>query len=318
MRAARRAMATEFEIVMPHDCPVTHTDAAMAALDEIQRLEALLSVYQPLSTVSRLNASAGRNPLAVDYDTANVLTAALRIAELTGGAFDITAGPLVKAWGFMDRQGRKPAADELAAARELVGWQRLQWNPTKRIAELPLAGMQINFGGIGKGYAVDQAARVMVGASVPDFLIHGGQSSALARGRQHKDLPGWAVAVDHPTRSQVRIGRVFLQDKALATSGSGRQFFHFQGQRLGHVIDPRSGWPAGDLLSLTVITPTAMDADALATGMFVLGREKAFALAATLPDVGLIAVAPGKREGDVEISTFNVDRIWQAEPNVTA
>ena len=306
-------MGTIFEVLLPHGAPATQTSYAMDALDEIERIERELSVYQPQSTLSRLNGLAGGCFIAAGDDLLAVLQVAKRIHRMTQGAFDVTAGPLVKAWGFMDREGRKPKTEEIESALRLVGSERIEFSDSGRTVRLTEPGMQINLGGIGKGYAVDRAAMILQRGGANQFLLHGGQSSAIAFGAQHPDVPGWAVSLNHPTRSNVRIGRVFLRDRALATSGSGRQFFHFAGQRLGHVIDPRTGWPAGDLLSLTLIGDDAITVDALATGLFVLGREQAFAIAEQLPGVSMITVGPGTREGEVSIDTLRAEGVWQIE-----
>jgi FAD:protein FMN transferase len=310
----RRAMATAFEVLLPHDSPPDQTELAMRSLDEVERIERELSVYIPQSVISRLNRAAGSGWIQVGSDVIEVLKVAKEVHALTQGGFDVTAGPLVKAWGFMEREGRKPSAEEISDALSLVGSQYLEIDESRRTAQLLQANMQVNLGGIGKGYAIDKAAWVLRAGGTRSFLMHGGQSSAIARGVQHPELPGWAVALNHPTRQSIRLGRVFLNDQALATSGSGRQFFHINGKRMGHVIDPRTGWPAGDLLSLTLVAPTAMFADALATGMFVLGREAAFRLAADLPEISLLAVSAADRQGEVLVETLRCEEIWQPEP----
>ncbi len=242
MRVARRAMATEFEILLPHQTPESEIDVAMKSLDEVERLEQILSVYRPLSAVSRLNAQAGMDaPTLVGEEVIEVLETAARVSAITEGAFDVTAGPLVAAWGFLQRSGRKPSSEEIEQARALIGWQRVEYVKETGKARLPVKGMQVNFGGIGKGYAIDRAARILTLGSVPHFLVHGGQSSALARGHQvpHQTSDdammqsGWKVALHHPTRSGIRLGSIHLQNAALATSGSGKQFFHHQGKRMG-------------------------------------------------------------------------------------
>jgi len=267
----RRAMATEFGVVLPGEHH-TAIEAAIDALEELERIEAELSLFRPGSAISRINALAGIEPVRVSADVIEVLTRAVAISNLTGGAFDITAGPLVECWGFTRRRGRKPTAAEIAAARALVGSDRITIDTPQRTVFLQQAGMMINLGGIGKGFALDRVAARLIAAGVTSFLIHGGRSSVLARGSDNSDMAeGWRVGIEHPLRPRVRLGELRLCDAALATSGSGKQFFHHHGMRMGHVLDPRLGRPAGDMLSLTVISETAMDADALATACFVQG-----------------------------------------------
>jgi thiamine biosynthesis lipoprotein len=314
MRVAQRGMGTEFEVLLPHNCGHHATDLALHALEEVRRIEHLLSIYAPHSDISRINRSAGGGFQRVHRDVATVLREAVEISKSTAGAFDVTAGPLVEAWGFTKRHGEKPSVAAIHDALGKTGFEGIEIDGEANV-RLKKKGMSINLGGIGKGFAVDRAGLILRAEGIRPFLIHGGQSSAIARGSQHPDLPGWGVILDHPLRSNHPLGRIWLTDRALATSGSGRQFFHFQGQRFGHVIDPRTGWPVeGIMLSLTVLAPRASQADALATGMFVLGIEESFALAQRTPDVGLICVSSAEREGEVSIRTFGVEDVW--EPNV--
>lgn len=267
----RRAMATEFGVALPGEDRVA-IETAIDALEALERLESELSIYRPGSAISRINALAGIEPVRVSPEVIEVIARGLAIYHLTGGAFDITAGPLVECWGFTRRRGRKPTAAEIAAALELVGSDRITLDPQQRTVFLQQTGMAINLGGIGKGFALDQVAARLVAGGVTSFLIYGGRSSMIARGSAGVDeTDGWKIGIEHPLRPGLRLGELRLCDAALATSGSGKQFFHHHGQRLGHVLDPRLGHPSGDMLSITVITATATDADALATACFVEG-----------------------------------------------
>lgn len=276
-------MATDFGVIVPgRDRHAIH--AAVEALDEVERLEATLSIYREDSEISRINAAAGKSPVRVSRDVFAVLQRAQMLFQLTGGAFDITAGPLVECWGFSKRRGRKPTDAEIDEAKSRVGGDRLVLDEAARTALLADPGMSINLGGIGKGFALDCIAERLVESGVESFLIHGGRSSVLARGsetlsqaeadRDGQDAAGWRVAVEHPLRQGIRLGELRLVDAALSTSGSGKQFFHHRGQRMGHVLDPRTGRPAGDLLAITVICERASDADALATACFVEGYRR--------------------------------------------
>ncbi len=308
----RRAMATEFGIVLPGEDRAA-VETAIDTLEELERIEAELSVFRPSSAISRINALAGSEPVRVSADVIEVLQRAQALSRLSHGAFDVTAGPLVECWGFTRRRGRKPTAAEIEAARALVGSDLLTIDADARTVFLPRAGMSLNLGGIGKGFAIDRLASRLTAAGVSAFLIHGGRSSVLARG---SDTPepsaGWRVGVEHPLRPGLRLGELRLCDAALATSGSGKQFFHHQGVRHGHVLDPRLGRPAGDMLSLTVLATTATDADALATACFVDGlaltaqrltRNCTAAAENIEPDwpLAALAVVPAERQGDVRL-----------------
>lgn len=321
----RRAMATEFGIVLPGE-DRTAVEAAIDALEELERIEAELSIFRPGSAISRINALAGIEPVRVSADVIEVLARAVAIFNLTGGAFDITAGPLVECWGFTRRRGRKPTAAEIAAARAHVGSDRITIDVQHRTVFLQQAGMSINLGGIGKGFALDRVAARLIAAGVTSFLIHGGRSSVLARGSDKSDnAEGWRVGIEHPLRPRVRLGELRLCNAALATSGSGKQFFHHHGVRMGHVLDPRLGRPVGDMLSLTVITQTAMDADALATACFVQGlvattQQLAPHLSGRSenaePDwpAAALAVVEAERQGDVRLIPLGQSGALRFEP----
>lgn len=295
------AMATEFVILLPADCG-QQLDAALDCLARVTEIESQLSVYRPDSDVSRLNAAGGQ-PCRVHADVVEVLQLAAGLAERTEGAFDVTAGPLIEAWGFTNRSGRKPATEDVEAARQKVGWQDVHIDADARTVTLARPGMRINLGAIGKGFAIDKIATELNRHGIKNYLIHGGHSTILARGATDPTSDGdggWLLGLQHPGNPHQRLGQIRLRDAAMSTSGPGKQFFHHRGKRYGHVIDPRSGWPAGDLESLTVLTASAAESDALATGLFVCGEQAArrFADAAPTP---LYCVKAKQRQGEVEV-----------------
>ncbi len=324
----RRAMATEFGVVLPGESRDA-VEAAIDALAELERIESELSVYRPDSDVSRINSLAGIRPVRVSVDLIHVLQRAVAIFQLTAGAFDVTAGPLVDCWGFRKRRGQKPSDAEISSALELVGSDRLRIDPEEQSAFLPQAGMSINLGGIGKGFALDRIADRLKENGLSSFLIHGGRSSVLACGSDGPTAAeGWKVAIEHPLRASQRLGEIRLVDSALATSGSGKQFFHHRGQRLGHVLDPRLGRPAGDMLAITVIADRAADADALSTACFVEG------IAATTahltrdssqtrlpgPDwpTAAVAVLEGQRQAEVQLELLGATQQLRFVPSEQA
>ncbi len=320
---SHRAMATDFVVMLP--APAADAiNIAVETLETLDSIESDLTIYQPGSEISRINREAADRPVRVSRRTFALLKRSLFWSERTGGAFDITAGPLIEAWGFTRRRGRKPSRDEIIAAAGLVGYQKVSLDSEADAVSFRVAGMSINLGAIGKGAALDCLARQLKSAGVKDFLIHGGNSSMIAAGDQSpgSDL-GWAVGLAHPTKPQRRLAGLWLRNSALSTSGSGKQFFHHRGRRYGHVIDPRTGYPAGDLLSLTVLMPGAADADACSTGLFVVGSaaiqslvERATAEArdvdswATSP---MILASSGHRQDDVDVETIGSIR-WIDPP----
>lgn len=308
----RPAMGTEFEVLLRRDAERAAIESALQTLLWVQHLEQVLSIYQAHSELSQLNRVADQGPVRCSDPLIDVLALANQVSEQTDGAFDVTAGPLIEAWGFTKRAGRKPDADEIQRALERVGYQHLEIDRLEKQVRFLRPAMQINLGAIGKGFALDQAAAQLKVAGVEDFLIHGGQSSVVARGRRRPDEPGWPVAIGHPIRQQRQLGRVWLHNEALSTSGSGRQFFHFRGQRMGHVIDPRSGWPAGDALSLTLISRSAAESDSLATGLFVMGSQAACDFVAREDRLAIVCVMPTSRGNEVETRAVSLDaQRWQ-------
>ena len=167
----------------------------------------------------------------------------------------------------------------------------MQFDPTRRSVQFDRRGLELNLGGIGKGYALDRIGQLLREADVTDWLIHGGQSSLLACG-DHQGRGGWPVGIRNPLFPNTRLATILLRDQAMSTSGSGVQSFRHQGRRFGHILDPRTGWPADGMLSVTVLAPTAAEADALSTAFFVLGVEKARAYCDNSPGVNALLIPP--------------------------
>ena len=304
-------MACEFQVFLNAGQHAGGEEAAVAALDVVDRLEAQLSVYRDDSEVTRLNRTAHDEAVEIEPRLFALLAQAMDIYTQTGGAFDITAAPLTKAWGFYRRLGRFPAQEEIDAAIAHVGSDALAFDQARGAVRFSKPGLEINLGAIGKGYALDRAAEILCERGAADFVIHGGLSSVLARGaRAGRDH--WSVAVRHPLRPEQRLAEMRLRDRSLGTSGSANQFFHHQGRRFGHVLDPRTGWPAEGALSATVLAPTAAEADALATALFVLGLEETEAFCQRREDVGALIITPGRRAGGIELHPFNLhDDDWR-------
>ena len=267
LEVGRRAMACDFQVVLNHSQYENGAEAAVEALDLVEQLEAQLSVYRDQSEVGRLNRTGATRAVPVEEQLFQLLWRAVEYFHATNGAFDITAGPLAKAWGFFRRQGHLPDEGEIEAAMTPVGADGLLLCPETHTVQFRHSGMEINLGGIGKGHALDRAGDLLQRHGIESFLLHGGQSSILAHGRRigAQEDTGWRVGLTHPLRRDTRMGEITLVNQALGTSGTSSQYFHHQGKRYCHVIDPRTGWPATDVLSTTVVTNDATSADALST-----------------------------------------------------
>jgi len=281
---SRPLMGTEFHVtVNAGDTPAVRT-AIDAALDEIARIEALASRWQPASPLSRVNDRAGAGPVAVGRELVALVERAVGLCGVTGERFDVTFRPLGMLW---DQQPPVVPSDAaVQAARSLVDCHAIALTDDQ--IGLPVAGMAIDLGGIAKGYAVDRASAQLSAAGLPDHLVDGG-GDMLARGSS-ADGP-WVVGIRHP-RAQALIGAVELTDQALVTSGDYERYVEIDGQRYHHVIDPRTGWPAAGFASVTVLADTTERADALATALLVAGPTEAAGLLSELPEVEAFMIAP--------------------------
>jgi thiamine biosynthesis lipoprotein len=292
LTAARRAMACEFSITFPAGCGGA-IDAGHAALDEVERLESKLSVYLDESALSALNRTAAQAPVRLDEELYGFLRAAARLSEATGGAFDVASGALVRAWGFFRGPKRVPEEAERVKALAATGSAHLLFDDRARTVRFLRPGLELNPGSIGKGFAIDRALqRVRARYGIGCALMQGGQSSLKGMGAPPGEPRGWWVAIEDPLRPGRHLARVRLRDRALGTSGAANQFFVHEGRRYGHVLDPRTGWPARGLLSVSALAPTAAEADALSTAFFVLGTAGTRRFCARNPGFGAILVSP--------------------------
>ncbi len=342
----REAMACEFEVLLNARQYPAGPDAAVAALDLVEQLESQLTIYRETSEVSRLNARAFAREVIVEVGLFGLLSQAKELFAATAGALDITAGPLSRVWGFHRRQGRMPSPDDVREALARVGCESLQLDETTCGVRFLKEGMEVNLGAIGKGFTLDRCADLLENAGIKDFLIHGGMSSVLARGSREgqtdnqqvsknqdgglsdESIPSspqpptpsshsasWSVGLRHPLRPDVRLAEFYLQNQALGTSGSGTQFFHHQGKRYGHILDPRTGWPAEQVLSATVIAPSAALADALSTAFYVLGREGAQTYCQEHSEISALLIQAAGRGTQVEMHPINLpDEAWRILP----
>ena len=308
LSATRRAMATEFAIDYRAAGGVDATDAALAALATVAQVEDQLTIYRDWSEVVEINQNAATRAVEVAPDLFKLLQLSDWLARATGGAFDVTSGPLSRVWGFFRREGRVPGDDELAAARAVVGYDKLDLCAELSTVRFAERGVEINFNSIGKGYALDRAANLLLERGVEDFLMHGGRSSVVAWGSPRGDsAAGWIIGVPHPLRPGENAGEVRLCNRALGTAGAGTQFFEHEGRRYGHVIDPRTGWPAEGVFTATAIAATAAEADALATAFYVLGPGGAAEYCAAHDDVAAVLVCPSAGEAPYDVHALNLE-----------
>ena len=309
LRVARRAMACTFEVVFNVGDSPEATTWGVEALDLVDQIEDRLTVYRESSELLRLSAAAARGPAKVAPDLLRLLLRARELAAWTDGAVDVAAGRLVRAWGFLARQGCTPSEEILAEARAHSGMRLVEIDEAASTVQFHQSGVELNLGSIGKGWAIDRAAELLASRGAANVCVHGGHSSVRAVGHRRTSdgrQRGWPVGLRHPLLPNRRLASFHLQDAALGTSGSGTQFFVENGRKLGHILDPRTGRPAAGVLSATVVASSAADADALATAAYVLGEAGFARLAAEHGVQGLLVVPRASGRG-LRIVRANLD-----------
>ena len=293
IRLTASAMACDFSVMMNPGAD-TQIEAASEALELVHRLECQMSVYREDSELSRLNRQASDGPVNVEPQLFGLIVQACQLCRDTDGAFDPTSGPVIELWRQCRQQRQLPTEAEITQALARTGIEHVGLDAETHSIRFSRADVELNLGGIGKGYALDRAAISLVEAGLDDFLIHGGHSSVMARG-DHNQLGGWPVGIRNPLFPKQRLATILLENRALSTSGSGVQHFRLGGKRYGHILDPRTGWPVEEMLSVTVMAPTAAEADALSTAFFVCGVENARCYCDNDPSVSALLIPPPRR-----------------------
>ena len=265
-----------------------------AAFDEIARLEGILSDYRDDSELSRFNHHAAPAPFPCSADLYDFLAVSARLSALTGGAFDPTVAPLIQVWDLRG-SGRIPSDQELGDARRRVGMPLLTLDSASRSARFGRAGMALDPGAIGKGYALDAAARVLRARGVTTALLDfGGQVLALGA---PPGAEAWTVEIAHPLHREQPALTLRLRDASASTSGNSARGVRAGGRLLGHIVDPRTGRPTETTGSVTVVAPGATEADALSTALLVMGAEEGLRWADGAPHVSAVFLMPGGTSG---------------------
>lgn len=304
IRLETSAMACSWGVFMNPGSP-RQVMVASDALDIVHHVEHLLTVYRDDSEVAQLNRAAHDGPQTVSQELLQLLCRNRSLWEATGGAFDPATGALIQVWRAARREGKVPDEDDVRAALARCGMQYVRMDEAAGTVAFDLPGLLLDFGASGKGEAIDRAAAHLAHEDVGDYLVHGGHSSLRARG-DHGGLGGWPVGIKNPLFTHKRYATVLLQDRSMSTSGSNIQYFRHQGKRYGHILDPRTGWPAETLLSVTVLAPTALEADVLSTAFYVMGLDNALKYCEDRPDIGAILIPVPASGGRLEPIVCNV------------
>ncbi len=265
------AMGTVFNIVA-YGATLRRAESAVSkALDEARRLDQMLSNYRPHSVLSRVNRSASQRSIRVSSEFFQFLSACVEYSRASEGTFDITAGPLMKVFGFYRGTGRLPDRDEVTQALQKVGYKNVLLDKKRMTVRFTQDGVELDPGGIGKGFAVDKMVEILKQHGIYSALISAGGSTIYALGTP-PDKPGWKVNIKDPRHPSKTIQSVKLKDESISTSGNYEKFFWAEGRIWSHIMDPRTGYPAMGTLSVSVIAPQTIDSESWAKPYYILGR----------------------------------------------
>lgn len=288
------AMDTYVSITVYDDLPAAGINTAIdSAFAEIRHIEGYASDYIDTSEIGRANLLSGRDSLEVSRDLAGLLRKSLAYSDSSGGAFDITVGPLEVLWNILAPHPRVPPPDSVRAVLRLVGYRRVSLRG--RTLYLPRRGMRLDLGAIGKGFAVDRAMDVLAKAGITRAIVDmGGNLAVRWMGAQGWDSTVATISVRHPRIEGSFLGSFRYGSGGVSTSGDYERYFIVDGKRYHHIMDPATGYPATGVVSVTVVAPTAADADAISTTVFVLGRTKGMEFIRRTPGVdGFIVYEQG-------------------------
>ncbi len=268
------AMGSTFSLVLYGEDRRKMEAASNEAFDEVRRLDNLLSNYKPDSEWSKVNRKAADHPVPVSKELFGLLEACVGYSRESEGTFDITVGPLMKLWGFfgLENAARAPKPGEVAEAMKRVGYRNIVLDGSNGTVAFATQGIELDPGGVGKGYAVDRAAEVLRKYNINSGLISGGGSSIYAIGAPPGEA-GWKIGVEDPLNRRLTVAVATLKDESLSTSGTSEKFFVAEGQTWSHIMDPRTGYPARGTLAVSVIAPRTLDSEVWAKPYFIHGRQ---------------------------------------------
>ncbi|GMQ81374.1 MAG: FAD:protein FMN transferase [Rhodothermia bacterium] len=262
-------MATRFELVLLGEDEVRLRAAGEEALREISSLERRLSYYSDASELTRVNHGAALEPIRLAPDLFALLGEAERFVKKTNGAFDPVIGPLMRCWGFVEETGSVPDQARLAAARAISGFHHVDLDDKSMCVRFDREGVEIDLGGVAKGYALDEAARIVREHGIKSALLHGGTSTVVGIGNSYSGAP-WRIGIQD---GDTVLGTIELRDCALSVSAPSGKYFTYGERTYSHILDPRTGRPASEAAVSAVVSRTATKCDALSTAALVLGAK---------------------------------------------
>jgi thiamine biosynthesis lipoprotein len=287
-------MGTLFTIVLYASDTNRAAEAARAAFERINALDETLSDYRADSELNLLREKPVGIPVPISADLFDVLECSQRFSRLSGGAFDVTIGPCVRLWRFARKRHVLPNPDELAQARRAVGWQHLALDQEQRTVTMKVPGMRLDTGGIAKGFAADEALKLLRARGYPRALV--AASGDLAIGDPPPGRRGWRIAATEIDSGTNFASRVFiLRNAGVSTSGDTEQFLEIDGVRYSHIVDPRTGLGLTHRIQATVIASCATDSDALATTTCILGPQRGIALIDRIPAAAALVITKDRQ-----------------------
>lgn len=265
------AMGSTYSVVVYGDDEARLRAAVEDASEEARRLDHLLSNYIPASEWSQVNREASSKPVRISTELFQLLRACVEYSRESDGAFDITVGPLMKVWGFYKGTGHLPHRAEVRGALAHVGWQNIVLDPTNNTVRFANNGVEIDPGGIGKGYAVDKMVAILKEDGVTSALVSASGSSIYGLGAPPNE-PGWKIKIRDPKDASKTAAEVTLCNMSLSTSGNYEKFFFAEGKLYSHIMDPRTGYPSEGMLSVSVVSPKTIDSEAWCKPYYIRGR----------------------------------------------
>ncbi|MEH6765454.1 MAG: FAD:protein FMN transferase [Aequorivita antarctica] len=283
-----KLMGSRFEITVVAKDSTEANSYIDIAVGEITRIEKLISSWDPASQTSEINRNAGIKPVKVDEELYNLIGRSVEISKLTEGAFDISFASMDKIWKFDGSMTEMPSEEAIKQSVVKIGYENIILDPENFTVFLKLEGMKIGFGGIGKGYAADKAKKLLMVKGVSAGIINA--SGDMNTWGKQADGEFWKVAITNPMDKNKAFALLPLKDNAVVTSGNYEKYVVFNGVRYTHIIDPRTGYPATGIISATVFAPKAEIADALATSIFVMGKDVGIDFINQLPKIECIVI----------------------------
>ncbi len=281
-------MGTVGKIVVVADTPQNARRAAETAIQKLQMVEKLMSTYDPNSQISQINSAAAIAPIPVSKETFEILKLSKKYSRLSSGAFDITVGPLIDLWQRCADANQLPSEDQIKKVKANIGSEKLILNEQNQSAHFAAAEMKIDLGAIAKGYAIDLAVQTIQNTNgiTAGLVDVGGDIRCFGKPAKNKT---WIIGIQNP-RTETIIAKINLENAAVATSGDYRRFKTIKGKRYSHIINPKSAQSAENIISATVIAPTAAQADALATAASIMDTKKTIALIETIENTEAILI----------------------------